>query len=131
MTLFTHLFNPEVLFSKKNPFLKASEKTHRLIFKSFDRTMRLQLAFAKDLLDLNRTRFNALYADDTLRDRISTHQDLATEMGKRTAIWAGDLQEVAVGLQSGFGEAANELFFPAAEKAPAPGKKPAKKAKAA
>ena len=91
----------------------------------------INLSFAKDLLDLNRTRFNALYADDTLQDRISTHQDLATEMGKRTAIWAGDLQEVAVELQSGFGEAANELFFPAAEKAPAPGKKSAKKAKAA
>ena len=131
MTLIAVLFNPEVLFSKKNPFLKASEKTHRIIFESFDRTMRLQLTFAKDLLDLNRTRFNALYADDTLQDRISTHQDLATEMGKRTAIWAGDLQEVAVELQSGFGEAANELFFPAAEKAPAPSKKPAKKAKAA
>ena len=131
MTLIADLFNPEVLFSKKNPFLKASEKMHRLIFESFDRTMHLQLTFAKDLLDLNRTRFNALYADDTLQDRISTHQDLATEMGKRTATWAGDLQEVAVELQSGFGEAANELLFPAAGKAPAPGKKPAKKAKAA
>ena len=52
-------------------------------------------------------------------------------MGKRTATWAGDLQEVAVELQGGFGEAANELFFPATVKAPDPGKKPAKKAKAA
>jgi hypothetical protein len=131
MTLIADLFNPEILLSKKNPFLKASEKTHRLIFESFDRTARLQLAFTKDLLDLNHRRFNALYADDTLRDRISTHQDLATEMGKRTAIWAGDLQEVAVELQSGFGEAANELFFSASGKAAAPGKKSAKKAKAA
>ena len=87
MTQFTDLF-------------KVAEKTHRLIFESFDKAAHLQLAFAGDLLDLNRKRFEALYADDTLLNKVSTQQDLATEFGKRTATWAGDLQEVAVDLRS-------------------------------
>ena len=87
MTQFTDLF-------------KVAEKTHHLIFESFDKAARLQLAFAGDLLDLNRKRFDALYADDTLLNKVSAQQDLATELGKRTVTWAGDLQEVAVGLRS-------------------------------
>ena len=87
MTQFTDLF-------------KVAEKTHRLIFESFDKAAHLQLAFAGDLLDLNRKRFEALYADDTLLNKVSTQQDLATEFGKRTATWAGDLQEVAIDLRS-------------------------------
>jgi len=88
MTQFTGLF-------------KVAEKTHRLIFESFDKAARLQLTFAEDLLVLNRKRFDALYADDTLLNKVSAQQDLATEFGKRTATWAGDLQEVAVDLRSG------------------------------
>jgi hypothetical protein len=88
MTQFTDLF-------------KAAGKTHRLIFESYDKAARLQLTFAGDLLDLNRKRFDALYADDTLLNKVSAQQDLATEFGKRTATWAGDLQEVAVDLRSG------------------------------
>jgi hypothetical protein len=138
MTQFTDLFNPETLFSKANPFLKAAEKTHRRIFETFDKTARLQLSYAEDLLDLNRKRFEALYAGDSFMDKISTQQDLLTEFGKRTATWAGDLQEVAVDLQNNVSEAANELVSPITAKAPAAkAKKPAarkaavKKAKAA
>ena len=87
MTQFTDLF-------------KVAEKTHRLIFESFDKAARLQLAFAGDLLDLNRKRFEALYADDTVLNKVSAQQDLVTELGKRTVTWAGDLQEVAVDLRS-------------------------------
>ena len=87
MTQFTDLF-------------KVAEKAHRLIFESYDKAARLQLTFAGDLLDLNRKRFDALYADDTLLNKVSAQQDLATEFGKRTATWAGDLQEVAVDLRS-------------------------------
>ena len=39
-------------------------------------------------------------ADDTLLNKVTAQQDLATEFGKRTATWAGDLQEVAVDLRS-------------------------------
>ena len=80
---------------------KVAEKTHRLIFESYDKAARLQLTFAGDLLDLNRKRFDSLYTDDTLLDKVSAQQDLATEFGKRTATWAGDLQEVVVDLKSG------------------------------
>ena len=79
---------------------KVAEKTHHLIFESFDKAARLQLAFAGDLLDLNRKRFEALYADDTVLNKVSAQQDLVTELGKRTVTWAGDLQEVAVDLRS-------------------------------
>ena len=87
MTQFTDLF-------------KVAEKTHHLIFESFDKAARLQLAFAGDLLDLNRKRLEALYADDTVLNKVSAQQDLVTELGKRTVTWAGDLQEVAVDLRS-------------------------------
>jgi len=100
MTQFTDLFKPEILFSKENPFLKAAEKTHRLIFESFDKAARLQLTFAEDMLDLNRKRFDALYTDDTLLNKVSAQQDIATEFGKRTARWAGDLQEVTAAISS-------------------------------
>jgi hypothetical protein len=115
MTQFTNLF-------------KVAEKTHRLIFESYDRAARLQLTFAEDLLDLNRKRFDALYADDTLLNKVSAQQDLVTEFGKRTATWAGDLQEVAVDLRGNISDAANDLVSPVAAKAPAA---KAKKAKAA
>ena len=82
MTQFTDLF-------------KVAEKTHRLIFESFDKAARIHLSFAEDLLDLNRKRFDALYVDDTLLNKVSAQQDIAVEFGKRTATWAGDLQEVA------------------------------------
>ena len=126
MSILKDLFNPEIMFSKENPLLKTTGKTHRSIFEALDKTARLQLAFAEDLLDLNRKRFNSLYADDSLQDRLSNQTELVTEFGKRTAALAGDLQDVVVNLGSGVGQAANDLM-PAAKK---PGRKPTK-AKAA
>jgi len=119
MNQVTDLFDLETLFSKKNPVLKSIEKTHRRIFESFDKTARLQLSFTEDLLNLNRKRFEALYAGDSLPDMVSAHQELATEFGKRTATWVGDLQEVAVELQSDASDAANEMLKPVVKKAPA------------
>lgn len=128
MTEIKDLFNPAILFSKENPFLKSAEKTHRLVLDAFDRSARLQLAFAEDLLDMNRQRFDALYANDSLQDRFLKQQDLATEFGKRAATLAGDLQEVAVELRSHAGEAANDFISPAAARKPA---EKSKKTKAA
>ena len=128
MSEISNLFKPETLFSKENPFMKSAEKTHRLFFDAFDRTARLQLSLAEDLLNLNRKRFNALYTDDGVMDKVSAHQDLAVELGKRTAAWAGDLQEVAVDLQNSFSEAANDLVTSTSKKKPAT---KVKKAKAA
>jgi hypothetical protein len=108
------MFDPEVLFSKENPFLKYSGKTHHLIFEAFDKTARLQLSYMEDLVNMNRKRFHGLYAGDSLPDKITAHQQLATEMGKRTATWAGDLQEVIIDLQSGAIDAAIGLFLPSA-----------------
>ena len=128
MTQFTDLLKPEIIFSRENPFLKAAGKSHRLAFETFDKAAHLQLAFYQDLLDLNRKRFESLYADEPLKDKFSTQQDLATEAGKRAAALIGDMQEVAVDLQSSFSDAANDFVAPKAAKKPA---SKAKKAKAA
>ena len=114
MTQITDLFNPEIMFSSENPFLKTAKKTHLQIADSFDKVARLQLSFAEDLLNLNRKRIDAFYAGESFADTVSAHQDLATELGKRTATWAGDLKEVVVDLQSGVTGAANDLVSPAA-----------------
>jgi len=94
MTQLTDLFNPEALFSSENPFLKTAKKTHLRFVDSFETAARLQLSFAEDLLNLNRKRIDALYAGESFAETVSAHQDLATEFGKRTATWAGDLKEV-------------------------------------
>lgn len=116
MTGIIDMFDPEVLFSKENPFLKYSRKTHHLIFEAFDKTARLQLSYVEDLVDMNRKRFHSLYAGDSLQVKLAAHQELGTEMGKRTATWAGDLQEVFIDLQSGVINTAIGLFMPAAAK---------------
>ena len=128
MTQLTDLFNPEIMFSSENPFLKTAKKTHLQIADSLDKAARLQLSFAEDLLSINRKRVDALYAGESFADTLSTHQDLATELGKRTATWAGDLKEVVVDLQSGVTGVANDLVSPAANE---PKAAKSKKAKAA
>ena len=130
MTQLTDLFNPEIMFSSENPFLKTAKKTHLQIADSFDKAARLQLSFAEELLNLNRKRMDALYAGESFADTVSAHQDLATELGKRTATWAGDLKEVVVDLQSGVTGAASDLVSPAANETRAKAPK-SKKAKAA
>ena len=128
MTQLTDLFNPETLFSSENPFLKTTKKTHLQFVDSFEKTARLQLAFAEDLLNLNRKRIDALYAGESFTDTLTAQQDLATELGKRTATWAGDLKEVVVDLQSSVTGNANDLVSPAANE---PKAAKSKKAKAA
>jgi len=130
MTQLTDLFNPEIMFSSENPFLKTVKKTHLQFADSVDKAARLQLSFAEDLLNLNRKRIDALYAGESFSDTVSAHQDLATELGKRTATWAGDLKEVVVDLQSGVTGAASDLVSPAANETRAKAPK-SKKAKAA
>ena len=130
MTQLSDLFSPEIMFSSENPFLKTAKKTHLQVADSFDKAARLQLSFAEDLLNLNRKRIDALYAGESFADTVSTHQDLATELGKRTATWAGDLKEVVVDLQSGVTGAANDMVSPAASETKAKAPK-SKKAKAA
>jgi hypothetical protein len=130
MTQITDLFDLKILFSKENPLLKSAENTHRRIFETFDKTARLQLSFAEDLLELNRKRFEALYAGDSLLDKVTAHQDLATEIGKRTVTLAGDLQEIAVDLRSDVSDAANELISPVTAKTPAAKPRKAKPKKA-
>ena len=128
MTQFTDLFNPEIMFSSESPFLKTAKNTHLRIADSFDRAARLQLSFAEDLLNLNRKRIDVLYAGESFADTVSAHQDLATELGKRTATWVGDFKEVVVDLQSGVTGVANDLVSPAANE---PKAAKSKKAKAA
>jgi hypothetical protein len=125
MSQLPDFFNPENFFSRDNLFLKSAEKTHRLIFETLDRTARVQLAFAGDLLDINRERFESLYARQSLGDLFTAQQNLASELGKRTAKYAGDLQEVASNMQAGAAEAANELGAGAPRKPAARSKKAA------
>ena len=109
MSQISEFFKPESFFSRDNLFLKSAEKSHRLVFETLDKTARLQLALAEDLLDLNRERFETLYARQSLTDLFTAQQNLATELGKRAARYAGDLQEVVNDIQAGAAEAANEL----------------------
>lgn len=117
MSQLPDFFSPEKLFSRDNPILKSAEKTHRLIFETLDRSARVQIAFAEDLLEINRERFESLYARQSLTDLFTAQQNLATELGKRTAKYAGDLQEVAGSLQTGVADAANEMAPKAPRKA--------------
>ncbi len=128
MTQLTDLFNPEALFSSENSFLKTAKKTHLQFVDSFEKAARLQLSFAEGLLNLNRKRIDTLYAGESFTDTVSAHQDLATELGKRTATWAGDLKEVVIDLQSGVAGAANNLVSSVANE---PRAAQGKKAKAA
>lgn len=109
MSQVSEFFKPETFFSRENPFLKSAEKTHRLVFESYDKTARLQLAMAEDLLDLNRERYEAFYTCRSLSDLLTAQQNLVAELGERTARYAGDLKDVVTDIQAGAAEAANEF----------------------
>lgn len=108
MTQFTDYFKPEVLFSRENPFLKPVAVTHRAIFDTLDKAARVQLAFAEDLLDMNRERFELLYAGKSFTETLDAQQDLITDLSRRTAQYAGDLQDIATSLGSGLTEVATD-----------------------
>ena len=121
MTQFTDYFKPEVLLSRENPFLKTAAAAHRAVFDTLDKAARVQLAFAEDLLDLNRERFELLYAGKSFTETLDAQQDLLMEMGKRSVRYAGDLQDIATSLGTGLkgaaADAANEAAAGAGRKA--------------
>jgi hypothetical protein len=125
MTKISEFLNPETLFSRENPFLKSAEATHRLVFETLDKTARLQLSFAEDLLEINRERFVSIYASESVSDFIAAQQNLVAQLGKRAARYAGDLKEVVSDVQAGATEAANEYAAAPAPKKPAPKSKKA------
>ena len=108
MTLFADYLNTEKLLSRENPLLKAAETGHRKVFESFDTAARMQLAFAADLLDLNRDRFASLYSSESLQDALEAQRDLALEIGKRAARHVGELGEALVFGAFDLSDAANE-----------------------
>jgi hypothetical protein len=121
-------FKPEALFSSDNPFIQSAAKSHRLFAESFDKAARAQLAFAGDLLDLNRKRIESLYESNSVADKLTAQQAIITEAGNLASEWAAGVQDIVTEYQSGVSESANELLDLVAQK---PAKKAAKKAKAA
>ena len=109
MTQLSDYFAPETLFSRDNPFLKLAEKSHRLVFESLDRTSRLQLSFAEDLLDLNRERFDSLYACESVVDLAKAQQDYAWDLRARASRHASELQDLLIEAGSSAAEAAGDL----------------------
>lgn len=122
-------FNPESIFSADNPFLKSARSTHNLFAEAFDRTARMQLAFGEELLDLNRKRFESLYAGESVQDTLTTQQELAVEAGQRASALADSFKQVISDFQSGVSEAANEWINVATDAVNNVGK-PAKASKA-
>jgi hypothetical protein len=120
LTQFADFFKPESLLSRDNPFLKSAAATHRALFDTLDRTARRQLAFVEDLLDLNRERFELLYSGKSFTETLGAQQDLVIELGRCTARYTGDLQDIAMSLGFGLaeagGEAANDAAAGAARK---------------
>jgi len=108
-------FKPEVIFSTDNPFFKSAQKTHRLIFDAFDKTARMQLAFGEQMLDLNKRRFNSLYAGKSAQDTLATQQDLLVEAGQRASTLSDDFQKVATDFQTGITGIASEWVNVASE----------------
>jgi len=108
-------FNPEAFFSAENPFIKSTQKTHNLFFEAFDRTARMQLAFGEEILDLNRKRFDSLYAGKSTQDTLSAQQDLIVEAGNRASALVDEFQKVATDFQAGITDAANEWVNVATE----------------
>ena len=109
MSELSDYFKPETLFSRDNPYLKSVEKTHQLIFGALDKTARIQLDFAEDLLDINRERFESFYRHQSITDLYEAQRKLVTELGERATRYAGELREVVSSMQADATEAANDL----------------------
>lgn len=105
MTEFADFFKPDVLLSRANPFLTSAAATHRALFDRLDGAARLQLAFVEDLLDLNRERFELLHSGKSFTETLGAQQDLVIELGRCTARYTGDLQDIAMSLGFGLAEA--------------------------
>jgi len=109
MNSFTDFFKPEVFFSAENIFVKTARQAHELSFEALDKTARLQLDFARDLLDMNRKRFEAMYAGESFTDSLSAHQDFALETSKRGLSLVDDVQAIASEIQEAVKESANDF----------------------
>lgn len=130
MTNFTELFKPEALFSADNPALKATKKAHELAFETFNKTAGLQLDFARDMLDINSKRFNALYAGNSVADSFSTNTDLALEVSNKSVRLLEDINATV----NDFQDAAKDTitgFVAEAQNSAKPASKANRKAKAA
>jgi len=130
MTEFTDFFKPEALFSSDNIFFKSAKQAHELSFETLDKTIRLQLDFARDLMDINRKRFEAMYAGESFNDALSANQDFALEAGKRGMSLVGEAQAIASELQEAVKETASDFVSAANSFSKSP-KTTARKAKAA
>ena len=109
MSMLNDYFKPETLFSRDNPFVKSAERTHQLIFGALDKTARLQLAFAEDMLDINRERYESLYQRQTFSEMVEAQRKLATDLGERASHYVGELRDVFSSVQSDVTDAANDL----------------------
>jgi len=89
----------ENLFPGIGPMMAAARRSHELAADAFDRTARLQLALAGDLLALNRKRFESLYAEKPLTEAVAEQQELALEAGRRYATFGEDCRELIGELQ--------------------------------
>ncbi len=126
-------FKPEAFFSVENPLYKSARKTHTLFAEAFDKTARMQLAFSEQLLDLNKKRFESLYAGGSAQETLGSQQDFIVEAGQRASALADEFKKVATDFQAGMAEAANEWLTVATEAVtdvakPAETKKAGKKA---
>ncbi len=83
MTNVFESFNPQALFSADNPFIKATQQSHKMFAEAFDKSARLQLSLAEDLLELNSKRVAAIYAGGPIQERLSAQQEVLAETGNR------------------------------------------------
>jgi len=130
MNTFTDLLKPEAFFSDQNAFFKTAKQAHELTFRALDKSIRLQLDFTRDLMDLNRERFEALYAGESVMDTLSAQKDFALATGKRGLSLVDDAQAIANEIQEAIKETANDFVASANSFAKAP-KTTTRKAKAA
>ena len=92
-------FKAENLFPGIGPMMETARRSHELAADAFDRTARLQLALAGDLLELNRKRFESLYGEKSLTEAVAEQQELALETGRRYATFGEDYRELIGELQ--------------------------------
>ena len=130
MNSFTDFLPTGTLFSADNPWINGTRQAHKRAFESLDKAAHLQLDFARDMLDLNRKRFESLYAGSSLNEVLNAQKELVLETGTRGVELLEEAKLMADEIQVSLKESANEFWAGAKAEA-----KPAgtvnKKAKAA
>ena len=100
-TVMAHLtdLNPRsVLFDRDNPIRSRAERTHRRFFEAADRTARVHIDIAGDLLDLNRKGLDALFESESFGDSFDSHRAIAREAGNVLGRYALEMKDVATGM---------------------------------